>query len=241
MKNKKELMEFYYSNDYELDQRRTEELRIKFKEYLKENPFDTEIWIKFALLLYSSLLHEDLGAQKCLEKILEYDPNNIKVILFRAYIIEHYSYIDDNLFASLNKIISTDNSLMSLVEYSKSSYYYLVQENFDEYENCLLRSIKLCDQYLSNYIDLGQYYLKKGYLQKGYDLMNQGLKNFEYVYDDNHPHDILDIEEFFNERFKGLHLSRSNYEIIFESFDPKSPWITGDFITKKNDNSKTEN
>lgn len=234
MNNKKELMKFYYSHDYNLDRTRAEEFRIQFEKYLKENPLDTEIWIKFALLLYSALLHEDLGAQKCLEKVLEYDPSNITVILFRAYIIEHYSYINESLFKELNQIKSLDKSLMSLVEYSKSSYYYLVIENFDEYEKCLIKSIELCDQYVSNYVDLGQYYIKKGLLTKGYELMNKGLKNLEYTYDENNSVNILCIEEFFNERFKGIHLSQSNYEIIIESFDPKSSWITGNFISCHN-------
>ena len=140
----------------------------------------------------------------------------------------------------MNQIKTSDKPLMSLVEYSKSSYY-LVKKDFEGYEKCLMRSIELCDQYLSNYVDLGQFYIKKGYLTKGYALMRKGLENLEYIYDEKHPYgDVLNLEEFFNERFKGIHLSRANYEIILESFDPKSPWITGDFINRKKDGA-TEN
>jgi tetratricopeptide (TPR) repeat protein len=241
MINKKKLMHFFYSDDYDYDRNKAEELRIIFKKYLKENPCDTEVWIKFALLLYSALLHEDLKAQKCLETILEYDANNIQVKLFLVYIIEHYSYIDEDLFEILNKIKTPNKELMSLVEYSKSSYYYLTKEDFDSYELCLKKSIELCDKYVSNYVDLGQFYIKRGNIQQGYELMKKGLQNVEYVYDEAHPYDILDFEEFFNERFKGIHLSDSNYKIILESFDPLSPWITGDFTRKKGTNNTEVN
>lgn len=241
MINRNELMHIFYSNDYQKNRNKAEEFRIIFKGYLKENPYDTEILVKFALLLYLGPLHEDLKAQKCLETILEYDPNNIQVKLFLVYIIEHYAHIDEDLFEMLNQIKTSDKAIMSLVEYSKSSYYYLIKKDFDAYEKCLARSIELCDKYVSHFVDLGQFYIKRGNLTKGYDFLKKGFKNVEYVYDETLPYDTLDIEEFFNERFKGIHLTDSNYKIILESFDTNSPWITGDFISKRDKTQTEEN
>lgn len=240
MINKEILMNFYYTDSYENDKKRAEDVRILFEKYLDNNPYDTEIWIKFALLAYCALFHDDVDAQAYLEKILAYDPHNIKVILFHTYIVEHYSYLNDALMERLNKLKTDDKSLMSLIEFQKSSYYYIVTENPNEYEKCLLRSIKFCDKYFWNNVHLGRFYLRKGFITKGHEYLKKGLNNLEYVYDDTRPRNILDLEEFFNERLKGIHLSQSNYNITLESFDPTSPWITGDFITKKNKNI-TEN
>lgn len=232
---REKLISLFYLNNYNDNRKKAEEYRLLFKEYLSENLHDTEIWVKFALLLYLAPLHEDLKAQKCLETVLQYEPNNIQVKLFLAYVIEHYSYINEDLFRMLNTIESPDKALMSIVEYSKSTYYYLTKKDFKGYEQCLNYSIELCGDYVSNYIELGQFYLKRGYIAKGHELMKKGVNNIKYIYDGTRPHDILDIEEFFNERFKRIHLSQDNYEIILESFDPKSPWVTGNFISKRED------
>jgi tetratricopeptide (TPR) repeat protein len=217
-----------------------EQLQLMFEDYLRKNPYDTEVRIKFSFVLYRSLLNANISAINCLEKILEYEPNNILVSLIIFYIHQHESVIDQEVFEKLSNLQTEDTQIQSMIEYAKS-WYHIVRDDYDEYENCLLKSIELCDKYLWNYVDLGQLYIKRRDLAKGYTLIKKGLENFEYVYDEQHPQDILDIEEFFNERFKGIHLSQPNYEIILESFDPKSPWITGDFTNNKKDNHDTEN
>ncbi len=213
-----------------------ETLEIFLDCYLANNPLDTEIWVKLALTVYRSPLHDDLKAIDCLEKALVSDPYNIKVMLLLIYVIYHCIYFDDELFKRLCNLKTQDNELMSLIEYTKS-WYYLFKENDEFYQKTLNNSIELCDRYVWNYIDLGRFYIEKGNLAKGFDLMKKGLDNLEYVYDDTRSYDVLNIEEFINERFRGIHLSKSNYEIILESFDPKSPWITGDFISKRDKTS----
>lgn len=205
--------------------------------YLANNSSDVEMWVKLALTVYRSPLHDDLKAIDCLEKALLTDPKNIKVMLLLIYVIYHCIYFDEELFKRLCNLQTQDNELMSLIEYTKS-WYYQFKENDELYQKTLNNSIELYDQYVWNYIDLGRFYIGKGNLAKGSDLMKKGLNNLKYVYDDSHPYDILDIEEFFNERFRGIHLSKSNYEIILESFDSKSPWITGDFTSKREPGSE---
>ena len=238
--NKKELMHFFYSGNYESDRKNAEKLRIIFKKYLKENPYDTEIWLKFILLLYLAPLHEDLGAIKCIEKVLEYDPHNVKALLLLYYIHEHIGTAELGLFEKVSNFKTSDSEIQSMIEYGKS-WYYQDNDNYDNYEQCLIRSIELCNKHVSNYISLGQYYLIKGKLTQGSALMKKGLSNVKNIIDDDYKYNALDIEEFFNERFKGIHITDINYGIIIESFNPTSPWVTGDFITKKDNNNLTEN
>ena len=225
---------FRKNNNIHRNRLYAEQLQIIFEDYLKDNPYETEIRIKFAFVLYRSLLNANLQAINCLEKILDYEPQNILVKLIIFYIHQHESYVELETFEQVSTLHSEDKSIQSMIEYSKS-WYHIVQGNMIEYEKCLLKSIELCDQYLWNYVDLGQTYIQNGHLTKGYELIKKGLSNLKFVYDEQHPQDILEIDEFFNERFKGIHISDSNYKIILESFDPKSPWITGDFTNIKRD------
>lgn len=228
-----------FKKDYNIHHNRiyAEQLQLMFEDYLRKNPYDTEIRIKFSFVLYRSLLNANICAIECLEKILEYEPNNILVSLIIFYIHQHESVVDQEVFEKISNLQTNDTEIQSMIEYAKSWY----RDNYDDYEKCLVKSIQLCDKYLWNYVDLGQLYIKRKDLAKGYALIKKGLENFEYVYDEQRPQDILDIEEFFNERFKGIHLSKPNYEIILESFDPNSPWITGDFKNYKKENADTEN
>lgn len=237
--NKNELNKLIKSFNDQRSKETAERLEAFLENYLKYNPLDIEMLVKLALTVYRSPLHDDLKAIEYLEKALALDQYNIKITLLLIYIIINCKFFDDESFNKLCKLRSKNKELMSLIEYTKSWYYLFKNDNL-MYEKSLYHSIKLCKNYVWNYVDLGRFYIEKGNIRKGYELMQNGLKNLEYIYDEHHPRNILDIEEFFNERFKGIHLSNANYKIILESFDPKSPWITGDFITKK-DNDTTEN
>ncbi len=229
--NKNELHTLIEMYSHERSKKNTEALEVFLEDCLKNNPFDTYLWVKLALTVYHRPLFDDLKAIACLEKILEYDPHNVKITLVLIYMVSNCKFFDDELFERLCKLQTQDKALLSLIEYTKS-WYYLDEKNDEMYEQCLINSINLCSEYLWSYVDLGQFYLQKGNLIKGHELMKEGLKKLEYVFEEKPAKDILNLEEFLNERFKGIHLGKSNYNIILESFDPKSPWITCDFLTK---------
>jgi tetratricopeptide (TPR) repeat protein len=209
-----------------------EDLELFLEEHLAKNPYDTEIWIKLALVVYWAPLYDDLKAAECLKKILKYNPKNVRAILLLVYILDHCMGFDDDLFKQLCDTCTDNEEYMSMIEYVKTSYYFDKDEAL--YQASFEKSIECCDRFVWNHVKLGQFFLYKKNLEKGYYYLQKGIMNIEYVYDEHHPYpDALDIEEFFNERFKGIHMTQSNYEIIMESFDHNSPWITGDFINPK--------
>lgn len=224
----------YLMSNYkrEYSKEATEELESFLDEYLKVYPCDTEKWILLALIVYYPPLHDDVKAENCLKRVLEYDPNNIRVTLLLVYIVTHYCYTNQDLFERLNNLHTDDKALLALIEYEKSWYYSVIKDH-ENYGNSLKKSVELCDTYVRNNAKLGYFYLEKNRLSEGYKYLKKALDNVQYVYEENHDKDFLDIEEFFNERLRGIHISRPNFEILCESFDPKSPWMTGDF-TKKN-------
>jgi len=204
------------------------ELADTLKTYLNLHPNDNNMRLKYALFLFDSLLHDDIEAIEQLNKIIEQDQKNINAWFLLAYIKDRSSFIDEQLFAKLCTLKSSDNCMQSMIEYIKSWYY--IHNNEKDYEQSLINSINLCDKYVYNYVSLGIFYMQKKKIIEGQNLLRKALDNIKHVYSEEYPYpDILDIEEFFNERIKGIHLSQSNYEITLESFDPSSPWVTGNF------------
>ena len=225
-------MNNYIKNNF--DPKILSNIRFLFDEYLSNNLYDTEIWLKYAVCMYR-LAEETDWAEACLKKILEYDPHHIYATMFLAYIRAHSSYLDDYLFNLLCNLETENKEILSMIEYEKI-WHYLDDEM---YEKVLTNSVEFYDKHVWNNVKLGWINLEKGDIKKGQELLKKGLDNVEFVYD-GRPYDKLSVEEYFNENIKGIHLSQPNYEMILESFDPKSPWITCDFMAK-NKNDKTEN
>jgi hypothetical protein len=82
----------------------------------------------------------------------------------------------------------------------------------DSYEYFLLRSIEAYPFHVYNYVDLADYYFKKGKRKPARELVETALANVQGIYFKNLPVDTdpTDIEEFFNERIKGIHLTIPN-------------------------------
>lgn len=207
------------------------ELAFVLETYLESYPNDITMRLKYALVLYDSLLHDDVEALEQLNKIIISDPKNINAWLLSAYIKAHLSFIDDQFFINFCNIKSSDKCIQSMIEYMKSWYY--IHKSDKEYEKSLIDSINLCDKHVNNYTELAQLYMRNNKIIQGQQLLKKALDNVKLIYpQEPHYFDILDIEEFFNEYIKGIHLSQSNYETILESFDPNSVWITGVFKNK---------
>lgn len=221
-----ELMDRYRKSSYEIKIFIT--IRKSFKEYLENNSQDTEVWLAYALVMNSLAEGEDYSVN-CLWSILTYDPSNINATMLLVYILAHNSYVDDDLFKQLCNLRTEDKEVLSMIEYEKIWYY----TSDLLYEKVLLNSIELCDTHVYNFVKLGNFYIRRGYIAKGRDFLKKGLDNVKLIYDNHSYQNILNVEEYFNEQLKGIHLTDSNYKIILESFDPKSPWITGDFISKR--------
>ena len=215
----------YRKNNF--DYKILDNIKYLFEEYLQFNPYDTEIWLNFAVCMYRFAEETD-WAEECLRKILAYDPSNIYATMLLTYVCAHSSHIDDHLFSLLCKLKTEDKEILSMIEYEKVWYF----NDNEMYEQVLTNSVNLWDKHVWNNVKLGWIYLSTRRIREGQELLKKGLDNVTFIYD-GRPYDKLSIEEYFNEGIRGIHLSRSNYNIILESFDPKSSWRTGDL---KNNN-----
>lgn len=188
-----------------------------FDEYLNVYPKDTDVWLSYALCMYKLAEGEDL-AENCLKKIYEYDKSNVYATMLHAYIAAHDSHIDDELFEKLCNVKTHNLELQSMIEYLKSYYYFLKNDTLNE--KVLQNSVALCDKHVWNLVNLGRIYIKKGDYKEGQRLIKKALSNIEYTYDEHPIEDQLDLNEYFNETIKGIHLTDSNYNSIIDSLDP---------------------
>ena len=199
-----------------------EKLEQSFEEYLQSHPQDSKMWIKLALFVYNLPLADDFKAINCLKTVLIFDHNNYQAVLLLGYIKEFLCYIDDELFHTLCKLITHDNEIASMIEYEKF-FYYRYKQNKELIEQSLLKSISLYDKHVWNNIDLGRFYLSNKQFEKAKQYITNGFNNIQYVYQSNDFRngklDPIDVEEFFNERLKGIHLSCINYDILKEQYD----------------------
>ena len=200
-----------------------EQLEIILKIYLARNKHDSEIWILLALTIYQAPIHNIPDAEQYLEYVLSYDENNYKAVLLLGY-IKYYSAftLNNEFYEQLCKIISPTPEIAALIEFVKYLYCDFFQDN-QKAESHLLKSIEYDNTLVKNNIHLARFYLWE---QNNYSLYKQymikGYQNIKYVYRDDiiDPYfDMFNIDEYFNEGLKGIHLSASNYESLREEYN----------------------
>jgi hypothetical protein len=173
--------------------------------YLKHNPYDTEIWIKFALIIHC-LFKDNNYAIECLKTILMYQSNNIPVTMFLVFLTEHVSTIDDQLFEQLCSLQSSNKEILSLIEYQKAWYY--LNKNEALYQYTLESSIELCDKFVWNQRALGCFYFLQKEIEMGRSFFKKAINNIHHIYsyDEYQYVGISNINDFFNARLKGTHI-----------------------------------
>lgn len=177
-----------------------------FNNFLKKHPYDTDIWIKFALVLHF-LLKDTVHASECLNTILRYNPGNVYVTMLLVFLSEQIGPMSDELFEKLCELQSPHKEILSLIEYQKSWYY--IQK--DEEKLCryaLESSIELCDKFVWNYKALGSLYFLGNDNAGGKLLFRKAINNVHHVYSFYEYQSLgaANIDEFFNARLKGTHI-----------------------------------
>lgn len=194
----------------------------KIEKYLNNNPFDTDIWLLFAMFEYQIPVKDTNKSIECLKNILKYDPSNsTAILLLAAFYNNEFGYIDDDLFTRLNTIKNQNNEIMSMIELAKSWHYgSLLKNNYVAQEESLIKSINLCPYCVRNYINLANLYLEQGKINKGKELLKKAINNIKNVYFENYdPLNINDIEEFFNTYFKGTHTTRPALNLLIKKLN----------------------
>ena len=155
LKNINAQMDQHRKNNYDMATFIT--MQKTFDEYLSVHPKDTEIWLNYALCMYTFAEGTDYP-EECLRKILEYDQDNLYAIMLLTYINAHDSHISNQLFEQLCSLKSNDNEILSMIEYEKIWYY----NDHENYEKVLINSVELCDKHVWNNVNLGRLYIEEG-------------------------------------------------------------------------------
>lgn len=173
--------------------------------YLQKHPHDTDIWIKLALAVYVTSYSDDIKAIECMNTILSYDPLNTYALIILAYIESNcWHGITDETFEKLCFVHVDDNEVMSMIEYIKS-WYYAEHKNEELQQQSLEKSIALCQNHVSNYINLAGMYTRQGKIVEGEKLKAIGLSNIKEersITTDIKYFDITDINHFLEERIQ---------------------------------------
>jgi len=204
-----------------------EQMESLLMDYLKDHPQDTEIWLKLAMVEFTPPWEDYDRIEKYINSILEYDKNNAQSLLVLAYAQRVYrGDISDDLFIRLQRCcdIITDRELLSML-YLAIAWYYSWHSLRDEkkHELSLLQSIDYCSKHVHNYKLLGRLYLKTGREAEGKKMIQHALANIRKVYkednDDDSVYDITDITTFFNDYYRGTHVTQSTLESMRELLD----------------------
>ena len=187
------------------------------EEYLKDNPDDVEMLIILALTVDTVPLADCEKAVTILKKVLEIDPHNAYALIICAYIETHNMVMSDDIFERLCAIHNDDPEIMSMIEFVKA-WGHETYKDYENYEKSLLKSIELCKHHSRNYKSLGYLYIKRGRVYEGKELLKKALLNIKHIYSQNpeNKHEIYDINEFLNERIKGIHVTEPNFEFLEE-------------------------
>ena len=186
------------------------------EELLANEPYNTELWLRYAVLELNSPLTDPIRSIECLNKIFQYDKYNFEAILLLCCIYHfHLGDIDDELISKLDSVKTNDKEKLSMIEYIKSWYYDRKEDN-KMYEQVLLKSIELFSGNVLNYKRLAQFYVKNGNIKRSQELIKLALKNITLVYSKDYFHDFTDVNEYFNEFVRGIHSTSNHYESLEE-------------------------
>ncbi|MCW3104848.1 MAG: tetratricopeptide repeat [Bacteroidetes bacterium] len=185
-------------------------LLIFLEKELEEHPSDDEIRLRLALLLQSAFVGDYHSALR----LLGANPNDIKSVVLRAYIEDTFQgEISSTSLENIYDIIikkDFQSEYQNLVFLLQAFYYRFKDKN--SYMEALLNSIKY-DPFASyNYVLLSEMYSSDGDNEKAFQYLKTGISNILRIYSDMEYIDVTNFSEFVNERLRGIHITKVNYE-----------------------------
>jgi hypothetical protein len=187
---------------------------------LSHEPTNAELWLRLAILESNPPIVDCYKALDCLNKVLEIDSNNTSALLIFAY-INYYQIAGVNkaLFDKLISFHASSNELNSMLRYATSWYYAQTEKNILLEEKLLRESIELYSLNVWNYVDLARILFTQEKKEEAKTLVKKALGNVKKIYppgEEREKYDKTDVNEFLNERIRGIYLSNQNYEMIAE-------------------------
>jgi tetratricopeptide (TPR) repeat protein len=202
------------------DKNAEEKIEKLLEERLIIEPCNRELWLRLALVEIEVPLVDCDKAIVCLDKVFALEKDNPIALLFLAFIY-HYELggVEQDLSDRLDSINTSDEEVNSMLKYTASWLHYTYKDfkYKDRAKKLLKESIAIYGGHVWNYIDLARIYFLEKRDQEAKVLIEKALKNVIKVYvylNAKQKYDMTDLDEFLNERFKGIYLTDTNYQMI---------------------------
>lgn len=216
-----------------LDKNEDESLYSFLLEQINNESKNVEFWISLAIAIVMPPIVDEKTSIAFLNKALAIDNNNPTALLILTYVYEHeLGGIDDMLLHQIKNLHTDSDEINSMLK-CVASWSYCESKKYDpeEEERLLKESILLCDKHVRNYKYLARLYFEQERYLEANNLLKKALNNIKKVYSDDDDYDITDINEFINERIKGIYVSKSNLESLQEDIMPNHVVIFYTIIT----------
>lgn len=193
-----------------------EKAEFLLEELIAQDPTDIDLWMRLAILEIKPPIVDYFRNFAYLEHVLKLSPQNPKALLCLAYSHVHdYIGMPDDVFLRLKAIKTDSNELNSMFKYAMS-WYYQDKNDFEQQEKLLNESINYYQEHVWNYVNLARCYIKKNKIIEAHQLVEKALKNVKNVQDPETGwrYDYTDVDEYINERVKGISQSFWNFESL---------------------------
>ena len=189
------------------------------QDYCFLYPENNDLKLRLAILLQSVFIDDYPSALKIIESILKNSSNHIDALILKAYIEDTFQgQISDTTFDKINLQLenanlkgNNRNQLFVL------KAYYFRRRDEKKYLSSLIDSTTNDVLSSHNYFLLYELLKSKGEDKKAVKALNHAIANVVHVYDTSEYIDFTDFKEFINEKIRGVHLSKVNYDsLIFK-------------------------
>ncbi len=187
-----------------------------FEKLLIEHTNDFNLKIKYALFLQSTFVDNYPKALEVIESILSKNPFNTSAILLKGYIEDIFmGQVSNSTIDMVDKCIYGNNHHEEYFEqlFLLKAFYFRFK-NADKWLFYLLESIKIDSNSSYNYYLIYQYYLKEKKIDLAKENINKALRNIKKVYELTDIINPIDFNEFINEKYRGVYISKINYETM---------------------------
>ena len=179
------------------------------REKIKQEPNNIEWLLRLAIVIqYPPIVDTDKSLE-LLEQVLKLDSKNVTAILLIAY-IHHYCLagLDKTIFDRITTFQTNNDEEKAMLAYAASWFYQDQQDPIGE-KHWLLESIKHCNKHVWNHRTLARQYVVENQNNEAKKHLQQALHNIVKIYSGNfNDYDETDVNEFINERIKGIYLTR---------------------------------
>lgn len=189
-------------------------------QYLGQNPEDIDVWLKLAVFLIIPGIADYEKSIYCCEQALSMKPDHLDSLVMLATIYHlNYGFIEEKIVQKLFQTYTNDKEYQSMI-WLLRAWGIKDKRSMKEYEEALLSSIKTGPDHVLNHVNLAYFYQENGKFDKMKDLLVRALNNIRGIYQFENREfkikkdyyvvnnkNVLDYQEFLNERVKGIHVT----------------------------------